>query len=69
MKLNKKLKIQWFFRSFAISFVIIFSCLALFLGFCEGYKEMENKTNGSNIQIIKLENNCIYFFDKEIFKF
>ena len=66
MKPSKRIKIRWFFRSFFISSLIIFSCLTLFLGFCEGYARMESKITGKNIKIIKQENNRIYFLDKEI---
>ena len=66
MKKKQNLKIRWFFRSFILSFVIIFSCLVLFLGFCEGYARMESKKTGKTIRVVERKNNRIYFLQNEI---
>lgn len=66
MKRKQNIKIRWFFRSFVISTIIIFSCLALILGFAEGYARMESKITGKDIKVIERKDNRIYFLEKEI---
>lgn len=66
MKRNKNSKIRWFFRSFTISLIIIFSCLTLALGFCEGYARMESRIKGEKIEIIERKNHRIYFLNRDI---
>ena len=54
MKQNKKSKIKLFFRSFTISFIIIFSCALLLLGFLIGWARMESKITGKNISATEI---------------
>jgi len=68
MKIKQNLKIRWFFRSFFITSLIIFSCLALIFGFSEGYARMESKITGKNIRVVERKNGRIYFLEREIFK-
>lgn len=66
MKIKQNSKIRWFFRSFTISLIIFFSCLALSLGFLECYTRMEGKITGKNIEIIERKNHRIYFLNNDI---
>lgn len=66
MKRKQNIKIRWFFRSFIISGIIIFSLLTLFLGFAEGYARMESKITGKNIEVVERKGDRIYFLEKEI---
>ena len=66
MKVNQNSKTRWFFRSFFISTVIIFSCLCLIIGFTECYARMESKITGENIKVIERKNHRIYFLNKDI---
>lgn len=53
MKKNKReFKKRAFFRSFAISFIILFSLLTLLLGFFTAYTRMEKQKTGKNITAI-----------------
>ena len=53
MKKNKReFKKRAFFRSFAISFIILFSLLTLLLGFFTAHTRMEKQKTGKNITAI-----------------
>ena len=54
MKKKKNFKKLTFFRSFAISLIIIFSLLTLLLGFFTAYTRMEKQKTGKKINISEL---------------
>lgn len=68
MKRKQNSKMRWFFRSFILSLVIIFSCIALFLGFSECYARMESKITGKTVKVIERKDHRIYFLEQEIFE-
>jgi ABC-type spermidine/putrescine transport system permease subunit I len=62
MKKNKKnFKKQTFFRSFAISAIIIFSLLTLLLGFFTAYTRIEKQKTGNQINITEIIPFELYF--------
>ena len=66
MKQKSNLKIRCFFRSFAITAIILFSCITLSIGFLEGYARMESRITGEKIELIERKNHRIYFLNKDI---
>lgn len=57
----KNAKARCFFRSFAISFVIIFCLLFLALGCFTAYAQMENKISGEGINIFDILKQALNF--------
>ena len=63
---KRNLKVYWFFRSFAISAVLVFCTVFLILGFLVGYARMESKITGKTVKVAEIKSGKIYLLNKEI---